>query len=94
MRAAGLLAFLAIFASQPAMSDIVRRSAIPEPLWGKWAANNDDCGDKSTLVISAKKYVNSGISCNVRAISETADERGTVYSARAQCSRSVADQKN
>jgi hypothetical protein len=54
MRAAGLLAILAIFVSQPAISDIVRRSAIPELLWGRWAANNDDCGDKSTLVISAK----------------------------------------
>ena len=94
MRAAGLLGIFAIFVSQPAVSDVVRRSAIPEPLWGKWAADNDDCDDKSALVILAKKYVNAGISCNVLAISENADARGTFYSTRAQCSRSVAAQKN
>jgi hypothetical protein len=38
------------------------------------------------LVIEAQKYVDAGMACDIRAISETAGQRGTIYSTRAQCS--------
>ena len=75
--------------TQPALSDIVRRSSIPEPLLGKWEADGDDCNSKMELVIAATKYVNVGMECTIRAISETAGQRGTFYSARAQCPAST-----
>lgn len=94
MRGAGLLATFVVLLSQPAISDVVRRSTLPGPLWGKWASGNDDCGNRSAIVISAKKYIDSGNNCDIRAISETADRRGIVYSARAQCSGPPVAQRN
>jgi hypothetical protein len=70
---------------QPALADIVRRTSIPEPLVGRWALGGDHCDSKTELVIAATKYVDAGTECTIRAISETAGQRGTFYSARAQC---------
>ena len=85
MRTGILLAALAIVMPQPALADIVRRSSIPEPLVGRWVADGDNCDSKTELVIAATKYVDAGTECAIRAISETAGQRGTFYSARAQC---------
>jgi hypothetical protein len=74
---------------QPTLADIVRRSSIPEPLVGRWVADGDDCDSKTELVIAATKYVDAGTECTIRAISETAGQRGTFYSARAQCPAST-----
>lgn len=94
MRAAGLLAIVFMFLPQPATSDIVRRSTLPEPVWGKWAADKDECSNKSAILISAKKYADSQNNCDIRAISESVDRRGTLYSVRAQCSGPPVAQKN
>jgi hypothetical protein len=89
MRAGTLLAVVAVLMAQPAMSDIVRRSSIPEPLLGRWVADGEDCNSKTGLVIAATKYVDAGAECTIRAISQTAGQRGTVYSTRAQCPASA-----
>ena len=94
MRKAALLAMIALGGSQPAIADIVRRSALPEPLWGTWVSNDGNCGDASTIVVSGKNYTNSGLQCDIRAISETAGANGPVYSARMQCSKQPAAQKS
>jgi hypothetical protein len=49
-----LLTAIAALIAQPAMSDIVRRSSIPEPLWGAWAVGSNDCNEKTGLVIAAQ----------------------------------------
>ena len=90
MRKAALLAMIALGGSQPAIADIVRRSALPEPLWGTWVSNDGNCGDASPIVVSGKNYANSGLQCDIRAISETAGAKGAVYSARMQCSKQPA----
>ena len=89
MRTGILLAALAIVMPQPALADIVRRSSIPEPLVGRWVADGDNCDSKTELVIAATKYVDAGTECAIRAISETAGQRGTFYSTRAQCPASA-----
>ena len=48
-------------------------------------ADGDNCDSKTELVIAATKYVDAGTECTIRAISETAGQRGTFYSTRAQC---------
>ena len=85
MRTGLLLAVFVIVMLQATLADIVRRSAIPEPLVGRWVADGDNCDSKAELVIAATKYVDAGTECTIRAISETAGERGTFYSTRAQC---------
>ena len=89
MRTGFLLVVFAIVMPQPMLADIVRRSSIPEPLVGRWVADGDNCDSKTELVITATKYVDAGTECTIRAISETAGQRGTFYSARAQCPAST-----
>ena len=83
MRAATLLTAMAVLMAQPAISDIVRGISIPEPLWGKRGPDTEDCGSKVRLIIVAKKYVDAGTECAIRAISETAGRTGAFYSTRA-----------
>jgi len=85
MRKPIILTACSVLITQPAMSDIVRRSSIPEPLWGKWAFDSNDCIGKKGVFIAAQKYVNAGAECEIRAVSETAGRSGTFYSTRAQC---------
>ena len=89
MRAATLLTAMAVLMAQPVMSDVVRRNSIPEPLWGKWVPDTDDCSGKMGLVIAANKYVDAGNECTIRTISETAGRTGAFYSTRAQCPASA-----
>ena len=92
MRAATLLTAMAVLMAQPAMSDIVRRNSIPEPLWGKWVPDTDDCSGKMGLVIAANKYVDAGNECTIRTISETAGRTGAFYSTRSvPCERKNVD---
>ena len=87
MRVAVLLAIIAAFVSHPALSYVVRHSAIPAPLQGTWAETGDNCkhADKS-VIISDKTYIDPDKSCGVLWVAETAAARGSSYSAHLQCS--------
>jgi hypothetical protein len=91
MRAAVLLAIMAAFVS-PALSYVVRHTAIPAPLQGTWATTDEDCkhADKS-IVISDKTYADPDKSCGVLWVAETPAARGSSYSAHMQCSRRAAE---
>jgi hypothetical protein len=92
MRSAVLLAIIAAFVSHPAVSYVVRHSAIPAPLQGTWAATDEDCkhADKS-VIISDKTYIDPDKSCGVLWVTETAAARGSNYSAHLQCSGPAAE---
>jgi hypothetical protein len=73
---------------QVAVSYGVRLSAIPEAYWGAWVPAADVCHDanKSAIVLLAKAYVTSAVSCAVNYVAETPTPKGPIYSARLQCS--------
>jgi hypothetical protein len=84
----GILAFYAVLAPQVAAPYGVRLSAIPEAYWGTWVPSAQTCkdADKSAIVLSAKAYVTSAVSCTVDYVAETPTPKGPIYSARLQCS--------
>jgi len=87
MRKATLLVFIAAFAPQVASAHVVRHSSIPEIYRGTWAPDPAVCKDeRATIVLSAKAYVGPAGSCVVDYVSETAEPRGSTFSARMQCS--------
>ena len=88
MRKTGILALCAVLAPQVAASYGVRLSAIPEAYWGTWVPAAEICQDanKSAIVLSAKAYVTSAVSCAVDYVAETPSPKGPIYSARLQCS--------
>jgi len=88
MRRTGIFALCAVLAPQVAASYGVRLSAIPEAYWGTWVPAVEICQDanKSAIVLSAKAYVTSAVSCAVDYVAETPSSKGPIYSARLQCS--------
>jgi hypothetical protein len=88
MRITGALVVVVALASHDAVADIKRHASVPESLRGSWSTNSDGCGaeDKSIIVLSDKAYVSSGSKCAIPWVSETASPRGSIYSARLQCS--------
>jgi hypothetical protein len=88
MRRTGIFTLCAVLAPQVAASYGVRLSAIPEAYWGTWVSTAEICqdADKSGIVLSAKAYVTSAVSCTVDYVAETASSKGPIYSARLQCS--------
>ena len=84
----GILALCAVLAPQVAVSYGVRLSAIPEAYWGTWVPTAEICkdADKSAIVLSAKAYVTSAVTCAVNYVAETPTPKGPIYSARLQCS--------
>ena len=88
MRRTGIFALCAVLAPQVAASYGVRLSAIPEAYWGTWVPTAEICqdADKSGIVLSAKAYVTSAVSCAVNYVAETPSSQGPIYSARLQCS--------
>jgi hypothetical protein len=87
MRRTGIFALCAVLVPQVAASYGVRLSAIPEAYWGTWVPAAEICQDanKSAIVLSAKAYVTSAVSCAVDYVAETSSPRGPIYSARLQC---------
>jgi len=85
---AGIFACCAVLAPQVAAPYGVRLSAIPEAYWGTWVPTAEICkdADKSAIVLSAKAYVASAVSCTVDYVAETPSPKGPIYSARLQCS--------
>ena len=70
----------------------VRRAAIPESFWGKWAASADDCGkaDAPSVVLSAKQYVSPDRNCAVGWVIETPGSKAPSYSAHLECAAAEA----
>ena len=87
MRRTGIFTLCAVLAPQVAASYGVRLSAIPEAYWGTWVPAAEICQDanKSAIVLSAKAYVTSAVSCAVDYVAETSSPKGPIYSARLQC---------
>ncbi|HXA24831.1 MAG TPA: hypothetical protein VNW90_21295, partial [Acetobacteraceae bacterium] len=56
--------------------------------WGTWVPTAEICqdADKSGIVLSAKAYVTSAVSCVVDYVAETPSSKGPIYSAQLQCS--------
>jgi hypothetical protein len=85
--AAVLLPVAASMMSEPANAYVRRIASLPQPLWGVWAPNADACNDadKLAVVLSAKSYKSSQVSCDFIDLSKTPGPNGPVYSARARC---------
>jgi hypothetical protein len=90
-----VLTLFVVLLPHAAGADIVRRSAIPNAYLGTWAADAGKCGesDKAAVVLRAKAYTSSTANCTVRFVSETAGARGSIYSARLQCSNAASKGK-
>jgi hypothetical protein len=72
----------AIFISNVAMADVVRRNSLPDSYWGAWMTTESDQID-----LSAKTYADNEANCAVNWVSETPGASGPIYSAHMQCSR-------
>ena len=88
VRRTGIFTLCVVLAPQIAASYGVRLSAIPEAYWGTWVPTAEICQDanKSGIVLWAKAYVTSAVSCAVNYVAETPSSKGPIYSARLQCS--------
>src|SRR5262249_11647216 len=73
--------------SEPAIAYVKRIGSLPQSLWGVWAPNADACNDsdKLAVVLSAKSYKSSQVSCDFIDVSKTPGPNGPIYSARARC---------
>jgi hypothetical protein len=82
-----IIALVFALLSGSSLADTVRRPSVPERLWGRWAPSTGACrDDKAAIVLSAKAYATSEVSCAVQWVTETPGARGPVYSAQMQCS--------
>jgi hypothetical protein len=94
----GIFALCVVFVPEVAASYGVRLSAIPEAYWGTWVPAAEICQDanKSAIVLSAKAYVTSAVSCAVVYVAEAPSQKGPIYSARfamLQPDRAVAEKR-
>ena len=73
--------------SEPATAYVKRIASLPQSLWGVWAPNADAFKHADTLavVLSAKSYKSSQVSCDFIDLSKTPGPNGPTYSARARC---------
>jgi hypothetical protein len=64
-----------------------RLSAIPEAYWGTWVPTAEICedADKSAIVLSAKAYVASAVSCTVDYVAETPSPNGKPVAGFGRC---------
>ncbi|MET4037823.1 hypothetical protein ABIB94_001060 [Bradyrhizobium sp. JR7.2] len=85
--AAVLLPVAVSILSEPALAYVKRIATLPQSLWGVWAPNADACNDadKLAVVVSAKSYKSSQVSCDFIDLSKTPGPNGPIYSARARC---------
>jgi hypothetical protein len=85
--AAVLLPVAVSIMSEPAIAYVKRIASLPQSLWGVWAPDADACNDADRLaiVLSAKSYKSSQVSCDFIDVSKTPGRTGPIYSARARC---------
>jgi hypothetical protein len=69
---------LAIFVSNVAMADVVRRNSLPDPYWGAWTTTEPN---QAVVDLSARTYVDNEENCTVIWVSETPGAGGAIYSA-------------
>jgi hypothetical protein len=83
-----ILALCAALTAHSAAAHVVRHGSIPEAYRGTWAPTSATCkdADKAAIVLSAKAYAGPAGSCIIDYVSETAEPRGSTFSARMQCS--------
>jgi hypothetical protein len=97
MRKAALVVLIVAFAPQAAAGKggVKVVGAIPEAYWGTWAPGAGPCqdGDKAAIVLSAKAYAGPLGKCDVDAVSEIPNPKGSTYSARLQCADPKQAQK-
>ena len=87
----GLFAAAILLVPQFAAAHVVRHSSIPQPFWGTWGTDATQCaGAKETIVLSGKTYMKGAAQCTVENVSETPGPKGSIYSARLQCSDNSA----
>src|SRR5271165_56798 len=79
-----LPALLAIFISNVAMADVVRRGSLPDSYGGAWMTTGPD---HIVIDLSPTTYADKEENCAVSWVSETPAARGPIYSAHLQCSR-------
>ena len=74
-------------ASPSADASDVRRSDLPESVWGVWAPSADACGgaDKSKINIAAKTHSSENMTCEIEWVTVTATAKGPNYSTRSHC---------
>src|SRR5262249_17970128 len=77
----------AAVAPQAASAHVVRHNSVPESYRGTWAPGEGECGasDKAAIVLAAKTYTGPSGSCAVDYVSETASEKGSLFSVRLLC---------
>ena len=85
--AAVLLPVAVSIMSEPAIAYVMRIASLPQSLWGVWAPDADACNDvdRLAIVLSAKSYKSSQVSCDFIDLSKTPGRNGPVYAARARC---------
>jgi hypothetical protein len=77
-----------------ANAHVVRHNGIPDTYRGTWAPAPAACKDgKAIITLSAKAYVGPAGSCVVDSVSETAEPRGSTFSACMQCPNPQGAQK-
>jgi len=79
-----LATLLAIFISNVAMADVVRRSSLPDSYSGDWTTTQSN---QIVIDLFAKTYADNEANCVVNWVSETPGASGPIYSAHMQCSR-------
>jgi len=84
--AAVILPMTVSIISEPAIAYVKRIASLPHSLWGVWAPNADACNDadKLAVVLSAKSYKSSQVSCDFIDLSKTPGPNGPIYPARAR----------
>ena len=65
----------------------VRRSELPEIVWGTWASSVNACSgsDPSKIDIYAKKHSSEKLVCDIDWVTVTATPKGPNYSTRSRC---------
>src|SRR5262249_27524122 len=85
MRSMFLLAFIGSIVPQLASAHVVRHNSVPEAYRGTWAPGECGASDKAAIVLAAKTYAGPSGSCAVDYVSETASEKGSLFSVRLLC---------
>ena len=86
------MALLFVLAAFSAIAD-VRHNGVPVSLRGTWVADGQGCNKTDArVVLSEQGYAGPKGHCAVRWVIESAGRRGTIYSARVQCSGTQGSQ--
>ena len=96
MRMISIFTTILAIGSPSANASDVRRSDLPESVWGAWAPSADACGgaDKSKINIAAKKHSSENMTCEIEWVTVTATPKGPNYSTRSRCTDQSTKKQN